>query len=733
MPVPYRPMKRTLNKKQKISRIPDKILHILMAVAACLIFVAIIAEWDTSFFRAEFHEGDIILRAIYAPFDFKIKGDIDYKATETVKKEAVSLVPPVYSIDSSVKEVISNKVNSFFSAVESLKNDTSAEGDRESKIKAVGESYNMPFPIIKGIFELKDFQGFSAETLKVIEYITDIGIIPASELSMLDKDLIKIVALIDKSKNTEEVKSADQLWTLSDIRKKADSLPFSLKERKEKSLLVDFISAVLTPNIRYQEEETDSRRQALAAKIKPVYSMVDVKKNELILNKGERILKNHMAKLEAIEQQDPRSIKIATFIGIALLVILFILLLVIYIEFYEPDLIAGNKELLLFASICILMTLAGKLIVISPWPSNMIPVSAASMLIALLINDRLAIVATCFLSIIIGMISGGRLDMTGVSIVGGMIGIFAVRNVRRRLQLISAGLAVGFANMSYFIGTGLINSLDFNIYMTEAFIGLANGLLSAIIVTGVLPIFEAVSKTITDISLLEIADLNHPVLKEMVMKAPGTYHHSLVVGNLAEAACETIGANALLARVSAYFHDIGKIEKAEYFSENQTGGSMHDKLSPTMSSLIITSHVKNGVELAQRYRLNKRIVDIIKQHHGTGLVFYFFKRALEKTEGEEVFEEGFRYPGPKPQTKEAACVLLADSVEAASRTLDDPTPSSIQGLVKKVINNKFIDAQLDECELTLKDLEKITKVFTHILTGIYHSRVEYPEDTRKKK
>ena len=461
-------------------------------------------------------------------------------------------------------------------------------------------------------------------------------------------------------------------------------------------------------------------------------NIVEVKKNELILNKGERVSKGHMAKLEAIEQREPYPLKVVAFFGIALIVVLFMLLLVIYIEFYEPDLIVGNKELMLLASICILMTIAAKFIVISPWPSNLIPASAASMLIALLLNNRLAIITTCFLSIIIGMISGGRLDIAAASVVGGMVGIFAVRDARRRSQLITAGFVVGFANMAYFIGIGLINSLDFHTYMTEAFIGLANGVMSAIIVTGVLPIFEIASKTITNISLLEIADLNHPILKEMVIKAPGTYHHSLVVGNLAEAACETIGANALLARVSAYFHDIGKIEKAEYFSENQTGESMHDKLSPTMSSLIITNHVKNGVELAERYGLNKKIVDIIRQHHGTGLVFYFFKRALEKTEDEEVFEDGFRYPGPKPQTKEAACVLLADSVEAASRMLDDPTPSSIQGLVKKVINNKFIDAQLDECELTLKDLERIAEVFTHILTGIYHSRVEYPDDTKMK-
>lgn len=724
-------MKKAVNKKRGINKIPNKISHVLIAGAVCLILVMVVG-WDASLFKTEFHEGDIVLKSIYAPFDFKIKGDIDYKATETVRRDAVSLVPPVYFVDNSVKETILNKVDSFVNSIEALKADAGPEG-KLLRIKEISAPYNIPLPIVNSILELKDSQGFFSEAVKIIEYAADTGIISAVELSGLDKDLVKIVTLIDKSKNTEQAKFTEEFRPFSDIRKNTDLIPTSIKDRKEKALLMDFIRSVLSPNLKYQAEETDSRKQAVMAKAKPVYGMIEVKKNELILSKGERVSKEHMAKLEGIEQRDPASFKAVSFFGIALIVALFMLLLVLYIEFYEPGLIVGNKELMLLASICILMALASKLIIISPWPSNLIPTSAASMLIALLLNNRLAVITTCFLSIIIGMISGGRLDIAAVSIIGGIVGIFAVRDVRRRSQLITAGFAIGFANMAYFIGIGLVNSLDFNTYMTEAFMGLANGIMSAIIVTGVLPIFETVSKTVTDISLLETADLNHPILKEMVMKAPGTYHHSLVVGNLAEAACETIGANALLARVSAYFHDIGKIEKAEYFSENQAGESMHDRLSPTMSSLIITSHVKNGVELAERYGLNKKIIDIIKQHHGTGLVFYFFKRALEKTEGEDVFEEGFRYPGPKPQTKEAACVLLADSVEAASRTLSDPTSSSIQGLVKKVINNKFIDGQLDECELTLKDLEKIAEVFTHILTGIYHSRVEYPEDTGKKK
>jgi len=725
-------MKKILNKKHKFGRISTRVSHILIALITCLILVAVV-EWDSGLFKTEFREGDIVLKSIYAPFDFKIKGDIDYKATEAVKKEAMALVPPAYLIDSSAKEAVLNKVNLFFNSMQALREDTNTEG-KFSKIKETAASYGMPLQVVNSILDLKDPQGFFAETIKMIEYITDMGVIAASDLSGLNKNLVKTVTLIDKSKNTEQAKFTEELVSFSDIRKKTDSILTSLKDRKEKTILVDFVSLALSPNLIYQEDETNCGTQAAAAKVKPVYTMVDIKKNELILTKGERISKSNMAKLEAIEKREPYPIKVAAFFGIILIIVLFMLLLVLYIEFYEPDLIVGNKELILLASICILMILAAKLIVISPWPSNLIPVSAASMLIALLLNSRLAIITTCFLSITIGMVSGGRLDMAAASIVGGMVGIFAVRDARRRSQIITAGFMIGFANMTYFIGIGLLNSLDFNTYMTEAFIGLANGVISAIIVTGILPIFETASKTITDISLLEIADLNHPVLKEMVIKAPGTYHHSLVVGNLAEAACEAIGANALLARVSSYFHDIGKIEKAEYFSENQAGeGSVHDKLSPTMSSLIITSHVKNGVELAGKYGLNKRIVDIIRQHHGTGLVFYFFKRALEKTGDEDVFEEGFRYPGPKPQTKEAACVLLADSVEAASRTLDDPTPSSMQGLVKKVINNKFIDGQLDECELTLRDLEKIAEVFTHILTGIYHSRVEYPEDTRKKK
>ncbi|MDP2831173.1 MAG: HDIG domain-containing protein [Candidatus Omnitrophota bacterium] len=298
-----------------------------------------------------------------------------------------------------------------------------------------------------------------------------------------------------------------------------------------------------------------------------------------------------------------------------------------------------------------------------------------------------------------------------------------VNNARKRAQVIQAGIIAGILQLVSLI---LLEHLMLN-QAQRYLIILINGLLSGVITLGILPFFEYILQTVTNISLLELADFNHPILQRMILEAPGTYHHSLVVGNLSDTACSVVDANGLLARIGAYYHDIGKLQKPEYFIENQDiKKNAHDELTPTMSKLIIMNHVKEGLELAKKYSLSPILWDFIQQHHGSSLVYYFYRRALEgKEENQEVAEEGFRYPGPKPNTKETAIVLLADSVEAATRSLKDPTPDKIEETVRKVINNKFIDGQLDECELTLKDIEKISSVFSKILSGIYHSRVNY--------
>jgi hypothetical protein len=265
-------------------------------------------------------------------------------------------------------------------------------------------------------------------------------------------------------------------------------------------------------------------------------------------------------------------------------------------------------------------------------------------------------------------------------------------------------------------------------------LGMAGGLLAGILATGIIPIIEIIFNYTTNIKLLELADLNQRALRELIISAPGTYHHSIIVGSLVEAAAEVIQANPLLSRVSAYYHDIGKIKKPLYFVENQKGGeNKHDKLLPSMSSLILISHVKDGMEIAKRNRLGKSIQDIISQHHGTS-INYFYQKAKELNAGAEqtVSEKDFRYPGPRPQTKEAGLVMLADAVEAASKTLTEPTPARIQNMVNRIITNIFTDGQLDECELTLKDIHLIAQSFIRILNGIFHARVEYPEKAEKE-
>jgi putative nucleotidyltransferase with HDIG domain len=266
--------------------------------------------------------------------------------------------------------------------------------------------------------------------------------------------------------------------------------------------------------------------------------------------------------------------------------------------------------------------------------------------------------------------------------------------------------------------------------LTLGFIG---GVLAGVISTGIIPLAEMIFDFTTDMKLLELANLDQPLLRELMVQAPGTYHHSVIVSNMVEATAEAVKANPLLAKVSAYYHDIGKMGKPLYFIENQVGDeNRHDKLAPSMSNLILISHVKEGVELAQKHKLGREIIDIIQQHHGKSLINYFYNKAKEQAvnrggKNSRVKQEDFRYPGPRPQTKEAGLVMLADMVEAAARSLTNPSPARIQGTVQKIINKAFADGQLDDCELTLKDLNEIATGFNKTLGGIFHHRVEYPE------
>jgi putative nucleotidyltransferase with HDIG domain len=274
---------------------------------------------------------------------------------------------------------------------------------------------------------------------------------------------------------------------------------------------------------------------------------------------------------------------------------------------------------------------------------------------------------------------------------------------------------------------GGLEPLPANLYGAGlAFVGGAVG--AGLLISFSLPLLEGLFDVLTDIRLLELSNLNNPLLSELAVKAPGSYNHSIVVGTLAEEAAKTVGANSLFCRVAAFYHDIGKINYAEYFVENQRGSNPHDRLSPSMSALIISSHVKDGIKLSRDAGLPEQIIDIIPQHHGTRLMTFFYEKAKSSTDPSltEVKETDFRYPGPKPQTREAAIFMLADAVEAAARTVDEPTPNRLREVIRKVTNSVVLDGQLDSCDLTFADLERIQEAFLRLLVSIYHHRVDYP-------
>ncbi len=415
-------------------------------------------------------------------------------------------------------------------------------------------------------------------------------------------------------------------------------------------------------------------------------------------------------------------------INFALLLLFFVLF--IYARFLRKlENIPSYLDLSILGALVVLIPLLGA--TMFKIPGYGIPTIGFVILVTLLFDDlELALLFSLLISFLSASIYGNSLHIGIGLFIASLTASMLVYRARRRFKVISAGFIAGVVlfivafMMEKDQGFILLPILDLKLLR----ICLLNGVISSIVVLGILPVFEYIFKVVTNISLLELSDFNHPLLRKLILEAPGTYQHSLVVANLSEAAAEAIGANSLLARVGAYYHDVGKLVKPEYFVENLVNyKDMHKKLKPSMSKLIIFNHVKEGIELAEKYRLNPRIIDFISQHHGRTLVYYFYQRAKE-LEPEGMHEEEYRYPGPRPQNKETAIVSLADTVEALSRTLEDPAPARIEEMVRDVVKKRFRDAELDESSITLKDLEKITKSFSRSLNAIFHTRISYPKD-----
>lgn len=469
----------------------------------------------------------------------------------------------------------------------------------------------------------------------------------------------------------------------------------------------------------------------------------NIKRGEIIVREGERITEEHLSKLNAIDTlENGGKFSVTRSFSFFLL---FFLMVVIILEYAEKNIkkfVLSEKDLLFTSVFIVFSVLIVKICFLifkyyAPghlaYLYYLIPVFFFGGVLRIVLFSEAAIIFSAIFAIVLGFVFESSLTAFLYAFFGNILSAHFSGRCENRNTILKAGLVTSLL-MSLMV---LVFSVFFghapgNPVLWAGFL-IINGVASSFIALGLLPVIETIFDYTTDIKLLELANLDNPLLEELMINAPGTYHHSIVVGNLAKAAAESIGAHPLLSRVAAYYHDVGKLRMPHYYIENRTGAhDPHHDLTPSMSGLIILSHIKEGVELAREYKIGRKLTDIIRQHHGTSLVSFFYSKAKEQENPELhiIEEKHYRYAGPKPQTKEAGIIMLADAVEAASRVLDDPTSKRIENHVQNIIENIFLDGQLDDCELTLKDLHAIQKSFNTILIGIFHHRVEYPERTR---
>jgi cyclic-di-AMP phosphodiesterase PgpH len=492
-------------------------------------------------------------------------------------------------------------------------------------------------------------------------------------------------------------------------------------------------------NITYNGRETQNLIHIARDEVPRTIGFV--LENERIISRHERITEDTRLRLDSFRRaKAERGGKIniiLQYIGKGLHVSIVLLIYGVYFFLFRKNVFHDNAKLALIGIVILMMTFFAYLTLtvnVDAPVEYLIFIPAAAMLLTIMFDSRLAFYGTVVSSLLVGGIRGNDYTIMLVSLIGGALAAYTVRDIKHRTQIFRSMVFI-FLGYTLTILALSLERFETPMVMVQEFTFAAvNAVFSPVLTFGLLIFFERAWKITTDLTLLELSDFNHPLLRDLSQKAPGTFHHSLVMGSLAETAAESIGANTILARVGAYYHDIGKMLKPEYFIENQMGfKNRHDKLTPRMSSLILISHVKDGIELARKYKLPTEILEFIPMHHGTTLIAYFYKKALEKkTDKDEVNEQDYRYPGPKPQTKETGIVMLADAVEAATRSIEDPSIAKLKATIDGIIKSRFEEGELDECELTFKDLTKIREAFFKVLVGIHHPRIKYPGQDEKE-
>jgi putative nucleotidyltransferase with HDIG domain len=737
-----------MSKQGKIDFKSNKIIKFFIGFATVVIITALFPQYET--IEADYTIGTIWSKEdLIAPFSFPIyKSETDYKREVDNARAGVL---PLFDINSAKANGQSNWLDSLNKLFVSLKKTVDYESElnkekplpeekratNEQQLGKLKEELRISFTddewkALAGLYNNSgspvNFDTFKKKIIQSLNQVNDKKIINIPKSEIKTKQVSFVKNKIEEVVDISAVRDMDEIvqFLRADIKNyfKQDDLTSAGLKIAKQFIIPDFI---------FDKDETDKITNAVAESVPKTFGIV--KENERIVSKHEPINDLTKLKLDSYKRVRTEQMGSNDFYaqqgGRFLFVSIMIALIAIFLYNMRETVFNDNTKLVLLSSVILLQSFFSylSLNIKANYPIEyLIFVPVAAMLLTIIFDPRLAVYTTVIICFLISAIRGGDYEILLPNFCAAILVVYSVKDIKNRSQLFVSMIYIFIGYLVAIFAIGLERFDNFSMIRERIYIAALNAVLSPILAYGLLIFYEKVFRVATDLVFLELSDFNHPLLRELSAKAPGTFHHSIVVGNLSEQAAEEIGANHILTRVGCYYHDIGKMVTPGYFVENQIDGNKHEELNPSLSAKMIISHVKNGIRLAQKYRLPKEIINFIPMHHGTNLVSFFYEKArTEEGDMDTTHDFIYRYPGPKPQTKETGIVMLADAVEAATRAIEDPTPAKLETQIDEIIKSRFMEGELDECDLTLRDLIKIKQSFLKSVVGIHHHRIKYPE------
>ena len=706
-------------KREKLPKRDFMRLMILMAGTLCAMMIIMIIAVTPE--RLSLSAGDIAPRTITATKDV-----VDEITTNKLIRTAEQNATVSYTNDSEAATRSIENIGNAFNSMESVRQ--MGENAIAQLMTSLGEGNTPTDEQITETLSDEKLVSEAKRTLSPVELsdtqLRALMLMDAERLALLKSNTERVLR-VSYSTGIQQGSEVATLNSLEDTLTRMYDF-----DATEASIARKAAEPYLDPSQIIDETTTEANRQAARDAVEPVV----FKKGQNIVVAGEAVTVSQLSMLQSLGLLADDSIDMMMYLGITILIAVMLCVIVLYISCFESAMLRDFKSLLLM---CIIIVISMTVCLITREINvYMMPVALCALMMTLLLKPRLAMTVNTVMSVLLGLISAGTQEdlssymMINVMVsafVSGSLCVYMARKRPNRLGIIAAGLISGVAAMLSMLAMGFINNTDVTGVTSRATWALGGGVLTAILCLGLQPVLEAVFKLMTPSKLMELSNPQQPLLRRLLLEAPGTYHHSIIVANLAEAAADAIGANGLLARVGAYYHDVGKLKRPLYFKENQMGDNPHDRTDPRISTAILTAHPRDGVLMAQKYRMPQQVLDIIGQHHGDTPVIYFYNKAMQASPEEPVDIADFRYDGPKPQTREAAIVMLADTVEAAARSLPNPTPERVDALIRSLVKGKTDDRQLDECTLTFRQLDTVCRVFEQVLSGVFHQRIAYPK------